>query len=278
MSFGGNNRRRHNKGGAKHSNAPTTVDESNPILVAFHGFARELDDKHDRYERIVKCGRDITIESKRIIFLLHTIDQKKDNAQKVLAEAQQRLEKVCTMNFAEIAKELKGLDQYQYARAFSPGLQEFIEALTFFEYISGKDLSDWTSVQESLKYKGEEESPPMECLVQPIEFMLGLADMTGEVMRRCVNSLGSGEVDNCFDSCRFLQSLHASFLGLGPTHNREMSRKMYTLRQSVMKSEAVCYNLRVRGKEAAKWGAEENLLDKGVDSASANAEIDEGFF
>lgn len=150
MSFGGNNRRRHNKGGAKHSNAPTTVDESNPILVAFHGFARELDDKHDRYERIVKCGRDITIESKRIIFLLHTIDQKKDNAQKVLAEAQQRLEKVCTMNFAEIAKELKGLDQYQYARAFSSGLQVgFI----------WKDYTGLRELTETLVFAGIHRSP-----------------------------------------------------------------------------------------------------------------------
>ncbi|XP_055687879.1 translin-associated protein X [Lutzomyia longipalpis] len=275
-----NNRRRHNNrggGGGKHQQA-VVVDESNPILMAFQGFARELDDKHDRYERIVKIGRDITIESKRIIFLLHTIDHRKDNAEKVLAEAHQRLQKVCTGSFAEIAKELSGRDQYQYARAFSPGLQEFIEAYTFFEYSSGENLSDWEVVQERLKYNVEEKS--IECLVQPIEFMLGIADMTGEVMRRCVNSLGSGDVDGCFNANRFLQTLFTGYIGLGATHNREMSRKMHTLRQSIMKTEAVCYNLKVRGKEAAKWGAEENLfLDKAGDHQANNAaDIDEGFF
>lgn len=38
----------------------------------FKEYGAELDTKHDRHERIVKISRDITIESKRIIFLLHS--------------------------------------------------------------------------------------------------------------------------------------------------------------------------------------------------------------
>lgn len=34
-------------------------------------FQLELDTRHDKYERLVKLSRDITIESKRTIFLLH---------------------------------------------------------------------------------------------------------------------------------------------------------------------------------------------------------------
>ncbi|KXJ72714.1 hypothetical protein RP20_CCG017370 [Aedes albopictus] len=62
-------------GGRKESDA-VPVDENNPVVQCFREYARELDAKHDRYERIVKCSRDITIESKRIIFLLHTVDSK----------------------------------------------------------------------------------------------------------------------------------------------------------------------------------------------------------
>lgn len=49
-------------------------DDDSPVVKAFRGYAQELDDKHDRYERILKQSRDITIESKRLIFLLHTAD------------------------------------------------------------------------------------------------------------------------------------------------------------------------------------------------------------
>lgn len=47
------------------------IDENNPTIKAFMQYNTELVEKQDRYERIVKLSRDITIESKRIIFLLH---------------------------------------------------------------------------------------------------------------------------------------------------------------------------------------------------------------
>lgn len=55
----------------------TDVDEHDlsEIQQQFRLYARELDDKHDRQERIIKISRDITIESKRIIYLLHTINK-----------------------------------------------------------------------------------------------------------------------------------------------------------------------------------------------------------
>jgi hypothetical protein len=48
------------------------IDENNRVIRMFLEFRKELDDKHDRYEKIVKTSRDITIENKRIIFLLHS--------------------------------------------------------------------------------------------------------------------------------------------------------------------------------------------------------------
>lgn len=49
------------------------IDETCPVIQQFRQYSIELDDKNDRYERIVKLSRDITIESKRIIFLLHSV-------------------------------------------------------------------------------------------------------------------------------------------------------------------------------------------------------------
>lgn len=74
MSRNSNNR---NKGRRfPDKNDAKNVDETNPVMVIFQQCSKELDDKQDRYERIVKIGRDITIESKRIIFLLHTTSNK----------------------------------------------------------------------------------------------------------------------------------------------------------------------------------------------------------
>lgn len=235
------NRFRGNRNHQQHrndrKNDAVATDEDNPVVKSFRQYSVELCDKHDRYERIIKLSRDITIESKRLIFLLHTVDDRKPNHEKILDEARTRLAALCTNNFAAIAKELQNLDPYQYARAYSPGLQEFVEAWTYYDYLSRNGINDWNDLQQKLTYDvAEEQSSNMEpiaideptietaepaekkqqgvvksilCLVQPVEFMLGLADLSGEVMRKCVNSLGSGDIDACFNASNFLQSLYS---------------------------------------------------------------------
>ena len=51
------------------------VDVSSPVIQAFLVYQSELDRRHDKYERLVKLSRDVTIESKRTIFLLHRISE-----------------------------------------------------------------------------------------------------------------------------------------------------------------------------------------------------------
>lgn len=53
--------------------------------------------------------------------------------------------------------------------------------------------------------------------------------------------------------------------------NRNLSTKMITLRQSLLKVEHVCYNIKVRGKEAGTLA----LLDAG--DAVVGGDDDEGF-
>lgn len=201
-------------------------DENNPVVRSFIKYAEELNDKHDRYERIVKHSRDCTIESKRLIFLLHTVDHRKPNANKILADAYNRLNSLCTSSFASIAKELENRDPYQYGRAYSAGIQEFVEAYTYYDYLFNEKIMNWEDLQQKLTYTKEPENvgsddannteiaitdTPIEiqCFIQPIEFMLGLADLSGEIMRKCINSLGSGDIETCHKACNFVQHLYS---------------------------------------------------------------------
>lgn len=166
---------------------------------------------------------------------------------------------------------MKGRDIYQHLRAISAGIQEFIEAYTFWEYLQGKELSDWEQVQERFKYKSEDEGSSEETSFEliPSEFILGLADLTGEIMRNCINSLGSGDTDNCFKTCKFLQSIYSKYLTLNAVRGRDFSQKMTTMRASTLKCEHVCYNLQVRGTEGSKLVSFD---------AAAEDDHDEGFY
>ena len=68
------NSRTHSMAGVKRSAAvmaeDLTMNESSQFLSIFEGFKAELDEHHDRRERIIKAGRDVTAGSKKIIFAL----------------------------------------------------------------------------------------------------------------------------------------------------------------------------------------------------------------
>lgn len=69
------NRQRHSHTTLSHvaKETATSLPADSPVLAMFKDAALKLNDRQDRHERLVKLSRDITIESKRIIFLLHSV-------------------------------------------------------------------------------------------------------------------------------------------------------------------------------------------------------------
>ncbi|KAL0270085.1 UNVERIFIED_CONTAM: hypothetical protein PYX00_007606 [Menopon gallinae] len=230
-----------------------SVSGNSSILLAFKQYAEELDKKHDRYERLVKLSRDVTIESKRIIFLLHSIDRGREH-EEVMVEAKKRLNHLVEDCLFSIAKELQSEDPYLYHRAFTYGLQEFIEAYTFFHQLEDKTLRHWDVYQDMLTYKlksadGEDTLEECKTMLSPVDYVLGIADLSGELMRRCINNLGSGDVNACIETCEVVRKLYAGFLSIGCYKTKEMTEKTNTLRQNLLKMENVCYNISIRSKE-----------------------------
>ncbi|KAJ3661120.1 hypothetical protein Zmor_005535 [Zophobas morio] len=271
-----------NRGGKHGRNKPTvgekgrqvveSIDENNPVIKMFLAFRQELDDKHDRFEKIVKHSRDITIENKRIIFLLHStntdVESKK---QVVLEEANTRLKQIFEKNFRAVALLLKGFDSYQYQKAYTSGLQEFIEALVFYQYLTSGSFEKWDNINKSFQYMDNGDS--ISLLFPQIDYILGIADFTGELMRRCINDLGVGNTNDCFKTCNMVKHIYSGFLGIINPGNKELGRKTYVIKQSLAKMELVCYNIQIRGSEIPK-----HMLLNVIESTDVNTEDDEGYY
>ncbi|WAR20029.1 TSNAX-like protein [Mya arenaria] len=190
------------------------VDETSPVIQMFRSFQQQLDSKHDKHERIVKLSR----------------------------------------------------------------LQEYIEALTFLFFLKNNHLISLEDVQKRLTFtdtppvddsqsEGASQAPvetdstadqsnPSELKALTVwvptsEYVLGIADLTGEMMRRAINSVGDGDLTRPFEICTFLQEMESGYSGL-TNCNREVNRKLTVLRQSLRKVENACYTLRVRGSEIPK--------------------------
>ncbi|KAM3863020.1 translin-associated protein X [Diretmus argenteus] len=257
-------------------------NSSSPVIAAFKVFQHELDTKHDKYERLVKISRDVTIESKRTIFLLHRVTSV-PNVEDVLKESDVKLDGV-RQKIGLIAEELRGEDIYQFHRAFTPGIQEYVEAVSFQHYIRHRTLISLEEINARLVFmkaekvdpKGSAEGAPpgaqvLTYQVTPADYLLGVADLTGELMRMCISSVGNGDIDTPFQLSQFLRQIHDGFSYIGNTGPYEVSKKLHTLRQSLGKVEDACYTLRVRGSEIPK-----HMLADVFSSRAAHIDADEG--
>ena len=119
-----------------------------------------------------------------------------EEREEVLGEAERRLEEVKTNLWVQVAKELGPDNHYQFLRAYSPGLQEWVEALSFYHFLRYNKIISFQETQDQLRFTGTEETEDSSFVTVPqSEYVLGLADLTGEMMRNAINALGAGEME-----------------------------------------------------------------------------------
>ncbi|XP_022193447.2 translin-associated protein X isoform X2 [Nilaparvata lugens] len=316
------------------------------MMRAFTSYRDALNDNYDRYERLFKISRDITIESKRIIFQLHLVstDASKET---IMQEAKARLDKLIKYNFAQLAKELQGVSRYQYVRAYSAGVQEFVEAITFYHYLESSTMCPWRDILNQLVYpviseretseeveksannggelsesevtrgtdtsvtevaggtetsvteitpgsdpsvtevtqgtdtsvtevtqgtdtsvtevtqgtdtsvtevtQGTDSSvtevPRVPLFIPDWDFILGVEDLSGELMRHSIKCVSNGKLEETFKVCDFLRNLYTSLLTLSHVNNREFYKKLSVMLQSLVKVENACHMIKLRGSE-----------------------------
>ncbi|KAI8590074.1 Translin [Geranomyces variabilis] len=209
-----------------------------------------LDDMHDRRERVVKTSRDITIGSKRVISLLHRVAGAGGEARAdLLIQARQKIGEVATL-FRVVGPDLRGNDFDKHHRSIAPGLEEFIEAVSFQRFIEKGDLISRCDIQRLLVDDDDDNNEShgtTDIITIPDEdYILGLADLTGELMRLAINSVAKGEIALVDDICRFLRDLTNDYEVVNFPPAR---KKMSTMRASLAKVEKACYAIKVRSAE-----------------------------
>ncbi|KAI2758312.1 hypothetical protein DTO006G1_6828 [Penicillium roqueforti] len=238
--------------------------ESAPsILSIFENFRYELDEHHDRRERIIKKSRDITALSKKIIFALQRVRATNQPIPpKIAQENQTRFDQIQAL-FEAVVPEQLGINGWRYQRQISPGIQEFIEAISFDHYLRTETLI--THAECSARV-------PPQILISEEDYLLGLFDLTGEMMRFAVLSLSSGNTtatqvtkNTTNESEKSpvaasqggivvdLRAMRAGFEALSVPQRhymfRDMAKKLDVMQNSVEKVERAAYGIVVRGSE-----------------------------
>ena len=83
------------------------------------------------------------------------------------------------------------------------------------------------------------------------DYLLGVADLTGELMRLATNAVARNDFSAPHQVLEFLRAIDSAFF-LVPTEERglkDLPAKLAVLKVSLAKVEQLCYSLKVRGSE-----------------------------
>jgi len=229
--------------------------DENLLTSTFLLYRDYLDERNDKYELITRLSRDATMQSKKVIFGLL---RKNIDKTQLVEEAQKSISKI-TEIFHKISKELKVNEAYQFMRAYKPGVEEFIEAATLMHYVESKSIVSFQMIKSSY-FKFDDDT---ELMITPLDYMLGIGDLTGELMRLAVNSIANGDQKTLNEIYETLKIVFHQYSEFGGT-NKDITQKLNVMRNSMKKIENACYKLKIRNLEGASLS--EIFKDMTVDS------------
>ncbi|KAI8378434.1 Translin [Blakeslea trispora] len=202
-----------------------------------------LDDHHDRRERIIKVSRDITAQSKKMIFALHRAAQSNQKYK----EADQKQQELLDL-FKKLAVDIQGLNYHRYAKSFSGGFEEFIEGIAFYHFLLHQEVITKEQVDGYFK----DEQGEMWVQVKNEDYILGLADFTGELMRHAIHVVSTGKYEQALNICRLLRKMDLDFEIVSTLYMPQLNKKIGALKSSIKKVEQACYTFQIRGSEYPK--------------------------
>ena len=164
-----------------------------------------------------------------------------------------------------IKADLQGINAQRYQRQISPGLQEYVEAKLFQHYLETGEILGLQSAAQTI---------PADIQLTHDDYVLGLFDTTGEMMRFAVTNLAMNASNLGAEGGEFnrtniltdMQQLRSCLetIDASPSFGlaRDFEQKLKVTRASVEKVEYAMYSMLVRGKERPKgWKPDASLAE-----------------
>lgn len=284
------------------STAPTAP--LTPVQQLFTTFGQHMDKRSEVRESIYKITRDVTKASKKIIGSLQRCSQK-GLRESILQQAKLQFydihvllnETHMLLTSTEFFSASQGGSKddaesgyWRYLRSFSFGLQEYIEAVSFYWYLARGELisldeleefvritSVYPEVFDTVKDKGDanttntaevasqavaetatntptkptattQTTKPAYLRIRVEDYILGLCDLTGELMRFATHAGTSGDTQTCTEVCAFIRQIYLECQKL-QIRDKDWAKKLSVMEECLCKVETVCYKLNIRLSE-----------------------------
>jgi len=186
----------------------------------FKEIGKELKKFEEEREDSIQKSREIITISKQIIYSIHRNDISK--AEKLSQE---------------IKKKMSNLSSNSYDTAMvTVAQQEFVEAVTFLDFVKKKVIP----TRKELKIETE-------------PYLLGLCDLTGELVRMAVNCAIRKQIDEVMKIRELIDEIYGEML-LFDFRNGEMRKKYDSIKWNLKKVEDIILEISMyNGKNLKQW-------------------------
>ncbi len=175
----------------------------------FDSIRKELEGFENQREKVIQQSREIITISKKLIYAV----QRGDFTTAKTAQA-------------ELKKKIKVLPAEAYDTDIQKvALQEYVEAVAFYGLLVDKTLP----AKEDLNVNAE-------------SYLLGLSDLTGELVREAVNSAIRGDSKKALEIKEFVTGLYGQFL-LMDLRNGELRKRVDSIKWNLRKLEDLAFSL-----------------------------------
>jgi len=181
------------------------------------GIRSELEVQQKERNQIIGSSRRVLQSAKQAIFALHRGETKQANGN--LAEAEKIL--------AQLDKSYNKNNRLRFEGSFKACLEEYVEAKMFSLVLSGKKLTE-------LKVGG----------IGPEEYIGGLADLTGELVRQAVLQATAGNYSKIKKYCEFSEEIVGFLLKLYLTGY--LRQKFDEAKRNLKRLEQIIYEVELR--------------------------------
>jgi len=133
-------------------------------------------------------------------------------------------------------------------------MQEYIEAVSFLHYLEKGKMISYEGVVATLR----DEKGVLLCPLSLDDYLLGVSDLTGELMRFAITSISRrGGRRKAREVSDFVRGCKADFDGFTP-YVKQLSKKQAVTSQSLLKIEEAAYTIAVRTSE---YGESDAMLE-----------------
>ena len=182
----------------------------------FAEIGKEIKKLEEQREVLIRKSRDILSLSKQLIYSLHRNELKEAS---VLADKANK-EK----------KSLQKMGSFTDTNIDSAAFQEYAEAVTYYEFVKSKTIPSAKSLGISVE-----------------DYLLGLCDLTGELVRRAVASVIGKNFKEAEEIKSFVEELYGEFIKFD-LRNGELRKKADSIRWNLKKLEEVIYDYKLKSR------------------------------